>query len=108
MTRKIRKKLRYFQLPPNLAHRKFIDLANYERMKACIDEFQPNTSQANYFEGFWRIRSKTNTKIEISKQFESCMPIADSSKSAHMLLKRNEYLPAWPSLNFLPANPCLF
>ena len=29
MTRKNRKKLRYFQLPPNLAHGKFIDLANY-------------------------------------------------------------------------------
>ena len=29
MTRKIRKKLRYFWLPPDLAHRKFIDLANY-------------------------------------------------------------------------------
>ena len=41
------------------------------RMKACIDEFQPNTantSQANYFEGFWRITSKTNTKMEITKQ----------------------------------------
>ena len=52
------------------------------RVKACIDEFQPNTSQANYFEGFWRITSKTNTKIEVRKQFESCVPIADSSKSA--------------------------
>ena len=52
------------------------------RMKASIDEFQPNTSQANYFEGFWRITSKTNTKIEVRKQFESCVPIADSSKSA--------------------------
>ena len=29
--RKNRKKLRYFQLPPNLAHGKFIDLANYVR-----------------------------------------------------------------------------
>ena len=48
------------------------------RMKACIDEFQPNTSQGNYFEGFWRIPSKTN-KIEVRKQFESCGPIADSS-----------------------------
>ena len=41
------------------------------RMKACIDEFQPNTantSQANCFEGFWRITSKTNTKMEITKQ----------------------------------------
>ena len=56
------------------------------RMKACIDEFQPNTSQANYFEGFWRITSKTNTKIEVRKQFESCVPIADSSKSgAHVV-----------------------
>ena len=27
------------------------------RMKSCIDEFRPNTSQANYFEGFWRIKS---------------------------------------------------
>ena len=51
------------------------------RMKACIDEFQPNTSQGNYFEGFWRIPSKTN-KIEVRKQFESCGPIADSSQSA--------------------------
>ena len=132
MTRKNRKKLRYFQLPPNLVRGKFIDLANYvpsssprgalsftqrnfriwengvvgggpghfgqsytkyypramclwlllPRMKACIDEFQPNTSQANYFEGFWRITSKTNSKIEVTKQFESCVPIADSSKSA--------------------------
>ena len=52
------------------------------RMNACIDKFQPNTSQANYFEGFWRITSKTNTKIEVRKQFESCVPIADKSKSA--------------------------
>ena len=52
------------------------------RMNACIDKFQPNTSQANYFEGFWKITSKTDTKIEVRKQFESCVPIADSSKSA--------------------------
>ena len=107
--KKTRQKLRYFRLPPNLAHRKLIDLANYvpsfspwgvlsftqrffkdlekmafdvrsswsrllRRMKACIDEFQPNTantSKANYSEGFWRITSKTNTKIEVRKQFES-------------------------------------
>ena len=25
-----------------------------------------------------------------------------------MLLKRNEFLRAWPSLSFLPSNPCLF
>ena len=52
------------------------------RMNACIDKLQPNTSQANYFEGFWKITSKTDTKIEVRKQFESCVPIADSSKSA--------------------------
>ena len=119
--KKIRKKLRYFRFPPNLAHRKFKrDLANYvpsssprevlsftqrffkiwengpttgdlfvgnlwlllRRMKACIDEFQPNTSQANYFEGFWRITSKANTKMEVRKQFESIVPNADSCKSA--------------------------
>ena len=89
----IRKKLRYVRFPPNLAHRKLIDLANYEpsssphrvlsfeklesmaiwyvidfwrllrRTKACIDEFQPNTSQANYFEGFWRITSQKTRKL---------------------------------------------
>ena len=38
------------------------------RMKACIDEFRPNTSQANYFEGLWRTTSKGNPKIEVRKQ----------------------------------------
>ena len=95
--------MRYFRLPPNLVHRKLIDLAldlaNYvpsssphpvfelhatifqklkkmsvlqwrllQRMKACINEFEPNTSQANYSEGFWRITSQTNAKIEVRKQ----------------------------------------
>ena len=36
-------------------------------MKACIDAFWPNTSQANYFEGFWRITSKINAKIQVRK-----------------------------------------
>ena len=78
------------------------------RMNACIDKFQPNTSQANYFEGFWRITSKTNTKIEVRKQFESCVPIAIPLSLQDMLLKRNEFLPTWPSVSFLPSNPCLF
>ena len=52
------------------------------RMKACIDEFQSIASQANYFEGFWRITSKTKGKIEVRKQFESCVAIADLSESA--------------------------
>ena len=63
-------------------------------MKACIDKFLPNTSQANYFEGFWRIASKTNGKIEVRKQFESCVTIADSAVNLqHMLFKRNESFP---------------
>ena len=40
-------------------------------MKACIDECQPNTSQANYSEGFWKITSKINAKIEVRKHLES-------------------------------------
>ena len=36
-------------------------------MKACIDAFWPNTSQANYFKGFWRITSKINAKIQVRK-----------------------------------------
>ena len=39
-------------------------------MKACIDAFWPNTSQANYFEGFWRITSKIDAKIQVRKQWE--------------------------------------
>ena len=39
-----------------------ISLRVLRRMKACIDEFRPNTSQANYFEGFWRITSKINAR----------------------------------------------
>ena len=38
------------------------------RMKAVIDEFRPNSSQANYFRGFWRITSEINAKIEVIKQ----------------------------------------
>ena len=49
-----------------------------QRMKACIDEFQPNTNQANYYEGFLRITSKTNRKIAVRKQFKSYVAIAES------------------------------
>ena len=104
MTRPTLAKNCYFRLPPNLAHRKSIDLPNYvpssrpwgvqvelhatkfsnlvkmalpsgrilsrllRRMKAFIDEFRPNTSQANYFGGFWRITSEINAKIKVIKQ----------------------------------------
>ena len=43
----------------------------FRSMEPCIDESQPNTSQANYSEGFWRITSKINTKIEVRKHLES-------------------------------------
>ena len=54
------------------------------RMKACIDEFRPNTSQANYIEGFWRITSEINAKT---------VRIFGPSL-AHILLKRSEIRPA--------------
>ena len=44
------------------------EVGRYDRMKAYIDKFQPNARQANCFEGFWRITSKTNAKIEVRKQ----------------------------------------
>ena len=72
MTKKIRKKLRYFGFPPNLGHRKLIDLANYV----------PSSSPRGV--------------------------LASRNDLQHMLLKSNELLPAWPSLGFLPSNPCLF
>ena len=34
------------------------------RMKAYIDKFQPNASQANCFERFWRITSKHFKNVE--------------------------------------------
>ena len=77
----------------------------WRRMKACIDEFQPNTSQASYFEGFWKMTSIINVKIEVENSKNLSVPIADSQ---HMFLKRNEFLPVWPSLSYLPSNPCLF
>ena len=52
-------------------------------MKACIDEFEPNTSQANYSEGFWRIKSQINAKIEVSGPY-----------SGNVLLKRSEIRPS--------------
>ena len=55
-------------------------------MQACIDECQPNTSQANYSEGFWRITSKINAKIEVRKHLESVHANRRSSNSVlHVL-----------------------
>ena len=91
ITKYIRQTLGYFLLSLNLARaiaRAQIDLASpsprwvisfptifwklrnvarsllrvLQRMKASIDEFWPNTSEANYFEGVWTIRSKNRGK----------------------------------------------
>ena len=51
------------------------------RMQACIDECQPNTSQANYSEGFWRMTSKINAKIEVRKHLESVLACSKRSDS---------------------------
>ena len=56
-------------------------------MKACIDECQPNTSQANYSEGFWRITSKINAKIEVRKHLESVHANRRSPKSVPHVLE---------------------
>ena len=61
------------------------------RMKACIDECQPNTSQTNYSEGFWRITSKINAKIEVRKQLESVHANRRSPTLCHMFLKRRRF-----------------
>ena len=95
VTKYIRQTLRYFLLSPNLA-RAQIDLASpsprwvtifwklrnsargllrvLQRMKACIDEFWPNTSEANYFEAFWRIRSKNRGKKTVQRIFACNSP----------------------------------
>ena len=56
-------------------------------MQACIDECQPNTSQANYSEGFWRITSKINAKIEVRKHLESVLANRRSPNSVPNVLE---------------------
>ena len=78
-------------------------------MKACIDECQPNTSQANYSEGFWRITSKINAKIEVRKHLESVHANRRSPNSVpHVLETATISFPYLPSLRFSPSNSCLF
>ena len=65
------------------------------RMKACIDEFRPNTGQGNYFGGFWKITSEINAKKEVRKKYESLLQIRRVGYSlVHILLKRSEIRPA--------------
>ena len=79
-------------------------------MKACIDECQPNTSQTNYSEGFWRITNKINAKIEVRKHLEvricACKsPIAELCATCSW--NGDDFLPVLPSLRFWPSNSCL-
>ena len=61
-------------------------------MKASIDELEPNTSQANYSEGFWRTTSQTNTNIEVTEKENAIRRV--SHGLVHILLKRSEIRPA--------------
>ena len=61
-------------------------------MKASIDELEPNTSQANYSEGFWRITSQTNANIEVTKKENAIRRVGHGL--VHILLKRSEIRPA--------------
>ena len=60
-------------------------------MKACIDELEPNTSQANYSEGIWRT-SQTNANIEVTKKENAIRRVGHGL--VHILLKRSEIRPA--------------
>ena len=59
---------------------------------------------------FWRIlednkqNKHENGDIITVRIFACRSPIRLSLQ--HRLLKHNEFLPAWPSLSFLPSNPC--
>ena len=61
---------------------------------------------------FWRIlednkqNKHENGDNKTVRIFACRSPIRLSLQ--HRLLKHNEFLPAWPSLSFLPSNPCLF
>ena len=81
-------------------------------MKVCIDECQPNTTQANYSEGFWRITSKIDAKIEVRKHLESVHVNRSKSAIAELCAtcswNGDDFLPVLPSLHFWPSNSCLF
>ena len=51
------------------------------RTKPCIDRFRRNTSQNNYFEGFWRIKSLTNANIK-----DAFSPLFWCSLTVHLCL----------------------
>ena len=139
--------MRYFRFPPNVAHRKLTDLANY------VPRFRPRgvLSFTQRFFKIWEndpygwfatreyvasfaknecLYRQISTKYKSSKLFWRILEDNKQNKHEnrgkktvwilrtcrspirlslqHMLLKRNEFLPTWPSVSFLPSNPCLF
>ena len=68
-------------------------------MKASIDEFQPNASQTSYFEGFWRITSKTNAKIEVESTENLCLQFHEPAMSGTKFSSN----PGFKSSEFRPA-----
>ena len=46
-------------------------IAGFAKMRDGVHKFRPNTSQANSFEGFWRITSKMKAKIDVRKEKKS-------------------------------------
>jgi len=61
-------------------------------MEACIDDCQPNASQANYSEEVWRTTSKINAKIDLRKYLKAVHANRRSPNSVpHMILKRRRY-----------------
>ena len=62
-------------------------VGDFAKMKACIDKFRPNTSQANCCEGYWRITHKIKAKIVLRKQKNLCAQFAEQAMSATQVLQ---------------------
>ena len=80
-------------------------IAGFAKMKDGVDEFRPNTSQTNCFEGFWRITSKMKAKIEVRKEKKSLCAIRQVDYVCHTSSANamNSF-----SLSLLPLKHCLF
>ena len=80
-------------------------VAGFEKMKTCVYKFRPNTSQANCFEGFWRITNKIKAKIEVRKQEKSLRAIHRAGYVCQTTSANAMYS---FSLSLLPSKHCLF
>ena len=80
-------------------------IAGFAKMKDGVDKFRQNTSQANCFEGFWRITSKMKAKIEVRKEKKSLCAIRRVGYVCHTSSANamNSF-----SLSLLPLKHCLF